>query len=256
MNIELISLAVEVAQQPTSYAISPMIIGGALKVVGGIFGSRAAKRRARALARQVRQETAKLNRLESSRQQIINPYQGVADVSALAKDLSSKVTNPFANLSVATKAAEIQMEQSDIALANTLDTLRATGAGAGGATALAQAALQSKQGVAASIESQEAQNEKLRAQGQQQMEQAQLADAQRIQGLQISEAGRVQELTGRGEQIRQQMTETREQDAINYQRNKLAALTGAKSKAQAASSNAMTNAIGGLGSALMGMGQS
>ena len=36
------------------------------------------------------------------------------------------------------------------------------------------------------------------------MEQAQLADAQRIQQLQISEAGRVQELTGRGEQIRQQ----------------------------------------------------
>ena len=192
-----------------------LIIGGALKIAGGIFGSRAAKRRARALARQVRQESAKLNRLESSRQQIINPYQGVADVSALAKDLSGKVTNPFANLSVATKAAEIQMEQSDIALANTLDTLRATGAGAGGATALAQAALQSKQGVAASIESQEAQNEKLRAEGQQQMEQAQIAEEQRIQQLQISEAGRVQELTGRGEQIRQQMVETREQDAIN-----------------------------------------
>ena len=57
------------------------------------------------------------------------------------------------------------MEQADIALANTLDTLRATGASAGGATALAQAALQSKKGIAASIESQEVQNEKLRAQG-------------------------------------------------------------------------------------------
>ena len=44
----------------------------------------------------------------------------------------------------ATKAAEIQIEESDIALANTLDTLRATGASAGGATALAQAALRSK----------------------------------------------------------------------------------------------------------------
>ena len=165
-------------------AAAAFVIGGALKLAGGIFGSRAAKRRARALARQLKKENAKLNRLQSSRQQIVNPYSGVTDVSALAKDLSSKVSNPFANLSVATKAAEIQMEQSDIALANTLDTLRATGAGAGGATALAQAALQSKQGVAASIESQEAQNEKLRAQGQQQMEQAQLQDAQRIQGIQ------------------------------------------------------------------------
>ena len=36
-------------------------------------------------------------------------------------------------MSVATQAAEMQMEQTDIALANTLDTLMATGAGAGGA---------------------------------------------------------------------------------------------------------------------------
>ena len=35
----------------------------------------------------------------------------------------------------------MQAEEADIALANTLDTLRATGASAGGATALAQAAL-------------------------------------------------------------------------------------------------------------------
>jgi len=202
-------------------AAAAFVIGGALKLAGGIFGSRAAKRRARALARQLKKENAKLNRLQSSRQQIVNPYSGVTDVSALAKDLSSKVSNPFANLSVATKAAEIQMEQSDIALANTLDTLRATGAGAGGATALAQAALQSKQGVAASIESQEAQNEKLRAQGQQQMEQAQLQDAQRIQGIQISEAGRTQQLIGMGENIKMTMKENREQDNINYQRNKI-----------------------------------
>ena len=64
----------------------------------------------------------------------------------MAKDLSGQMSNPFGNLGVATQAAEIQMEQSDIALANTLDTLRSTGASAGGATALAQAALQSKKG--------------------------------------------------------------------------------------------------------------
>ena len=199
----------------------------------------------------IKKETAKLNSLEASRQQITNPYSGVTDVSALAKDLSSKVTNPFANLGVATKAAEIQMEQSDIALANTLDTLRATGAGAGGATALAQAALQSKQNVAASIESQEAQNERLRAQGQQQMEQQQLADAQRIQAIQVSEAGRTQQLIGMGENIRMQAQENREQDNINYQRNKIAALTGAKQSAQAAASNALTGAVGGLGDSMM-----
>ena len=226
-------------------------LGAGLKLASGIFGSSAARRRARALRRAVKKETAKLNRLEASRQQITNPYSGVTDVSALAKDLSSKVTNPFTNLGVATKAAEIQMEQSDIALANTLDTLRATGAGAGGATALAQAALQSKQGVAASIETQEAQNEKLRAEGQQMMEQQQLADAQRIQSIQVSEAGRTQQLIGMGENIRMQAQENREQDNINYQRNKIAALQGAKQSAQAAASNALTGAVGGLGDSIM-----
>ena len=75
------------------------------------------------------------------------------------------ITNPFANLEVATQAAEMQIEQTDIALANTLDAIRATGAAAGGATALAQAALQSKKDVSASIEQQESRNEQLRAQG-------------------------------------------------------------------------------------------
>ena len=43
--------------------------------------------------------------------------------------------------------------------------------GAGGATALAQAAAQSKQGISASIEQQETQNQKLRAQGEQTLQQ-------------------------------------------------------------------------------------
>ena len=71
----------------------------------------------------------------------------------------------------------MQIEQADISLANTLDTLRATGAGAGGATALAQAALQSKKGVSASIEQQEVQNEKLRAQGEANLQAKRMARA-------------------------------------------------------------------------------
>lgn len=89
--------------------------------------------------------------LEDSRQQVINPF---ADMS-----------NAYANMGVATQASEFQAEEADIALANTLDTLRATGASAGGATALAQAALQSKRGIAANIQQQEMNNAKLEAQG-------------------------------------------------------------------------------------------
>ena len=133
-----------------------------------------------------------IKNLEQNRQKVINPY--------------ANVTNPYANLQVATKAAEMQGEQTDIALANTLDNLRQTGAG--GATALAQAALKSKQGISASIQQQEAQNQKLQAQGQQQMEMAQakgqafafnaqerrdMTQLDRLQGMSDVEAARRQQ---------------------------------------------------------------
>ncbi len=112
---------------------------------------------------------------------LVESRQEIPDLSEPIEDLSGTLSNPFANLAVATQAAEIQMEQSDVALANTLDTLRATGAGAGGATALAQAALKSKQGVSASIEQQEVANQKAAATGQQNLERLQLQEKQRVQ---------------------------------------------------------------------------
>lgn len=119
-----------------------------------------------------------LDRSIANRQDIINPYANVTD-------LSNMISNPFANLQVATGAAEMQAEEADIALASTLDTLRATGAGSAGATALAQAALRSQQGVAATIEQQEAQNARLRAQGEQTAQQRRMAEAQRMQQADI-----------------------------------------------------------------------
>jgi hypothetical protein len=123
---------------------------------------------------QKRQAQDQLNAVRDSRQEIIDP-------SSAVKDLSGTFYNPYSNLTVATKAAEIQMEQTDIALSNTLDTLRATGSGAGGATALAMAALQSKQQVSADIQQQEAQNAKLRAQGEAQLQSMKAAEQQRVQ---------------------------------------------------------------------------
>ena len=103
--------------------------------------------------------------MEANRQPVINPYEDVQSVAGLAQDLSGNMTNPMANLGVATQAAEMQAEEADMALANTLDTIRATGGGSGGATALAQAALTSKQGISADIQRQEASNQKAYARG-------------------------------------------------------------------------------------------
>ena len=88
-----------------------------------------------------------------------------AGVSALSGNFGADFENPAGNLQVATQASSMAAEQADISLASTLDTLRATGASAGGATALARAAAQSKRGVSAQIEQQEARNAQLRAQG-------------------------------------------------------------------------------------------
>jgi len=140
-------------------------------LIGGLFGG-GQKKAARRAANEKRKLQNKLDNFK--RQDIINPY---ADV----QDLSSMITNPYENIGVATQAAEMQAEEADISLANTLDTLAATGAGAGGATALAQAALRSKKDVSSSIERQEANNQQLAAQGEAQMQQQKMAEAQRMQ---------------------------------------------------------------------------
>ena len=131
----------------------------------GLFTNKAAKKAEKLM----RDAQSRMDDVLASRQAIINPYAGVTDLSGL-------ISNPFANLQVATEAAEFQAEEADMSLASTLDTLRATGAGAGGATALAQEAARSKRGVAATIAEQEAANEKARAEGQFAMEQARLAE--------------------------------------------------------------------------------
>jgi len=140
----------------------------------------------------------------------------------MAVDMSSQLTNTYANIGVATQAAEMQIEEADIALANTLDTLRATGSGAGGATALAQAAARSKKEVSASIEQQEAGNEKLRAQGEDQLQQSRLAEAKRIQGINISEGAREQSADAQGQAFQFNATEARQNQQLNRVAGQLA----------------------------------
>jgi hypothetical protein len=181
--------------------------------------------------RRARRQEAKVRNLEASRQEIINPYEGV-------EDLSGMISNPFANLQVATKAAEMQAEEADISLASTLDTLRATGAGSAGATALAQAALRSKQGIAATIEQQEAQNARLRAQGKQQAQQMRMAEAQRLQQAEIA-----------GKQFVFGTKEEREMQQLN----RAAGLAQGSRASQQASRGSMYGALGSFGGQMAGM---
>ena len=163
----------------------------------------------------------KIEYLEKERQPVINPYDEVNDLSYLITDLSSQISNPFSSLGVATGAAEIQIEEADIALANTLDTLRATGASAGGATALAQAALQSKKDVAASIELQETQNQKMRAQGEERASTLKLSEARRSQSGLLTEAQRMQQVDVKGRVFEYDEFEKRQMGALNRAQSQL-----------------------------------
>ena len=211
-------------------------ISGGLSVASGIFGAGKAKKARRRAEAEARARAKELAALERSRQAIINPYEGVKDVSSLA-------SNPYASLGVATQAAEFQAEQADIALANTLDTLQQTGAGAGGATALAQAALQSKKEISANIEQQEAANEKLRAQGEQE-----------LQAIKISEAQRVQQAEAQGKAFMFNAREEREVAKMNRVAGQLQNAQAQAAQARADQTGAITGMLGGLASIASSVG--
>ncbi len=189
-----------------------------------------------------------MNAIIEGRGDPVDPYTGHADLSGMATDLSNNMNNPLANLQVATQAAEMQAEEADLALANTLDTLRATGTGAGGATALAQAALQSKKGVSANIEQQEAANTKLRAQGEANLQARVTAEQMRIQGINIGEGQRIQEARAAGKAFTAQMQEERWNNQIAYHRQQANMWQEA---AGLAGADATANIINGIGTMAM-----
>jgi len=168
----------------------------------------------------------------------------------MATDLSNTFSNPMANLSVATKAAEMKIEEADISLANTLDTIRATGAGAGGATALAQAALQSKKGVAASIETQEKSNEDKRAQGEERLQAQVASEKRRIQNVNMSEGAREQNAMAQGRTFEFNATENREGTKLNrlYGQQAQAGQNAAAARQQEGS--AISSGLSALGGAI------
>jgi hypothetical protein len=237
--------------------MSAIAIGIGMAVVGlgsAIFGASSASKREKRARAEKKRLTGELNELENNRQDIINPYEGVTDLSAMISDVSSIASNPFANLSVSTAAAEMQVEEADIALANTLDTLRATGASAGGATALARMALESKKGVSASIEQQEANNQKLAAKGEERLQGVQLNESRRVQGELRGEAKRMQDVDVQAKDLKFRRVEEREMQQLD---RKQAQITGAAvreasaAQSKAESINAGINAVGNLGSAAM-----
>ena len=220
----------------------------AVSIVGGLVsGSKARK-----AEEQAQKDRDRIQRqmaaFEANRQAVINPYADVTSNEDMIADMKDNLSNPYASLGVATQAAEIQMEQTDIALANTLDTLQASGASAGGATALAQAAKQSKKEVSANIEQQEAQNEKLRAQGEESLQ----AKEMQLTQMEMAESARVQNAEAQGKAFVYGAQESRDVATLDR-------MSGQESQARADMANAQTAqqaATGALGSGAFAEGGS
>ena len=223
------------------------------KKIGRIIGAKKAAANAQDELQIARDRTiaaqTEMNDALESRQDIINPYAGITDLSGLARDLTSQITNPFNNLTVSTAAAKMQAEETDVALANTLDTLEQTGASAGGATALAMAALKSKQSVAATIEKQEAANDQLQAQGEAQMNREKVAASQAYDQATIQLKGRKEEADAKGEIFEFQAHEARTNGDINRYTSMYLGASQAEQETRQAAAEAESevgNAWGGL----------
>ena len=217
--------------------VDPMTMMAVGQGIAGLIQSFGAGRKAKQARREAERAESRLRALEANRQEIINPYANV-------KDLSSMVTNPFANLQVATQAAELQAAETDISLASTLDTLRATGQGAGGATALAQAASRAKQGISADIERQEAANAMARDQGESQMQQLRMSEAARVQGLEAA-----------GQQFMFSARETREMQQLDRQAGlaeQFRMIEAGQREASSAGIGSFFGAAAGLGASYLG----
>lgn len=147
------------------------IIGGASQIVGSLVGGRRRRREQRQAQAEFEQRKADYQNF-----QFKNPYENLE--------------NTAEDLTVNQQAANFQAQQTDQALAQGLDAITQTGGGGGGAQAIANAALQAKQGASADISRQEQQNQQLRAQ---QAASNQALEAQGADTLQTRQHGQLGE---------------------------------------------------------------
>ena len=219
---------------------APLVMGGISKAVNNS--------RARGMQDDINAANGLISDILSNRADVYDASGKIRDMKDDVDKLKSLVKNPYANLGVATQAAEMQAEEVDIALASTLNAMQAGGMGAGGATALAQAAAKSKQGVSASIESQEAQNEKLRAEGEQQANQQLMA----LENQKISIEGQAisaEERAAAGEDARVQAQLDRAYGESDFLRSRQMGLEDAGDAALMAGISGSTSALTGAVSA-------
>jgi len=190
----------------TAAAIGGLVSGGS-KIIGSLVGSGKRKREQRAAEAELAQQKQSFMDF-----QFTNPYAGLENV---AEDLT-----------INQDAAQFQAQQTDAALAQSMQAAIASGGAPGGAQAIAQAALQSKRGVAADIARQEQAN----------------------QMAQVNQAGKLQQLSAQGEEDLQSQQYIRQGELLNM-------ASGRKVAADQARAQATQMLVGGIGGVAGGIGE-
>lgn len=212
-----------------------MAVVGAVSALGslgmGISQNQQAKKDAARQRRKEQLAAAEIRKIEANRQQVIDKSDDI-------RAMKDQIFNPYQNNAVAMQGVNLKMQQTDEALANTLNAINQSGGGAGAATALARQAAASKAQVAASIENQELKNQQLYLQGEQ----------QKVSQQQALEQAAIQEEIGAyGRQ------ETRDIVQLNRMQSQLENAQARESEYEQASSQAISDTLSGTGTALSGV---
>lgn len=147
------------------------IIGGAASVVGGLVNQGKLRREQTAARAQQQGDLDAVRNFEFT-----NVYKGLE--------------NTAEDLTVNQQATNVQAQQTDAALAQGLDAIVAGGGGGGSAQAIANAALQSKQGLSADIAAQESANQITRQKEASNLQAAAAQGEQDLQSQQYKQQGR------------------------------------------------------------------
>jgi hypothetical protein len=145
-------------------------IAGGSKIIGSLVGGGKRRKEAKAAAAELAARKASFENF-----QFTNAYKGLENV---AEDLT-----------INQDASQFQAQQTDAALAQSMQAAIASGGAAGGAPAIAQAALMSKRGISADIARQEQANEMARVKQASQLQQLEAQGEEDIQSQQYLQQG-------------------------------------------------------------------
>lgn len=174
-------------------------ISGGSKIIGSLIGGGKRRKEAKEAAAELAARKAAFENF-----QFTNAYKGLENV---AEDLT-----------INQDASQFQAQQTDAALAQSMQAAIASGGAAGGAQAIAQAALMSKRGISADIARQEQANEMAR----------------------VKQAGQLQQLEAQGEEDIQSQQFLQQGELLNM-------AAGRKAAADAARARSTQMLVGGFG---------